>query len=102
VAGFIGSPQMNFIEGAHAQAQGAHCVGIRPEHLQLSNDGPIVGTLRHAELLGNETFAYIDAGELGELTARIEGSVTVQPGESVRLGYRSEALYRFDANGLRI
>jgi multiple sugar transport system ATP-binding protein len=102
VAGFIGSPQMNFIEGTHAQAQGAHCVGVRPEHLQLSNDGPIAGTLRHAELLGNETFAYIDAGALGELTARLEGSVTVQPGESVRLGYRPEHLYRFDANGLRI
>ena len=102
VAGFIGSPQMNFIEGAHAQAQGAHCVGVRPEHLQLSNDGPIAGTLRHAELLGNETFAYIDAGALGELTARVEGSVTVQPGESVRLGYRPEHLYRFDTNGLRI
>jgi multiple sugar transport system ATP-binding protein len=102
VAGFIGSPQMNFIEGAHAQAQGSHCVGVRPEHLQLSNDGPIAGTLRHAELLGNETFAYIDAGVLGELTARVEGSVTVQPGEPVRLGYRPEHLYRFDTNGLRI
>ena len=102
VAGFIGSPQMNFIEGPHAQAQGAHCVGVRPEHLHLANDGPIEGTLRHAELLGNETFAYIDAGPLGELTARVEGSVTVQPGQSLRLGYRSEHLYRFDAAGLRI
>ena len=102
VAGFIGSPQMNFIEGPHAQAQGAHCVGVRPEHLHLAADGPIQGTLRHAELLGNETFAYIDAGPLGELTARVEGTVTVQPGESLCLGYRPEHLYRFDAAGLRI
>jgi multiple sugar transport system ATP-binding protein len=102
VAGFIGSPQMNFIEGPHAQAQGAHCVGIRPEHLRLEAEGPIEGTLRHAELLGNETFAYIDAGALGELTARVDGSVSVQPGESLRLGYRPEHLYRFDAAGLRI
>ena len=102
VAGFIGSPQMNFIEGGHAQAQGAHCVGVRPEHLRLEADGPIEGTLRHAELLGNETFAYIDAGALGELTARVDGSVTVQPGETLRLGYRPEHLYRFDAAGLRL
>jgi multiple sugar transport system ATP-binding protein len=102
VAGFIGSPQMNFIEGPHAQAQGAHCVGVRPEHLRLVADGPITGTLRHAELLGNETFAYIDAGPLGELTARLDGSVAVQPGESLRLGYQPEHLYRFDAAGLRI
>ena len=102
VAGFIGSPQMNFIEGAHAQAQDAHCVGIRPEHLNLQAEGPIAGTLRHAEMLGNETFAYIDAGELGELTARLDGSVSVQPGASVRLGYRPEHLYRFDATGRRL
>ena len=102
VAGFIGSPQMNFMEGAYAQALGAHCVGVRPEHLRLEADGPIEGTLRHAELLGNETFAYIDAGALGELTARVEGTVTVQPGETLRLGYRPEHLYRFDAAGLRL
>jgi multiple sugar transport system ATP-binding protein len=102
VAGFIGSPQMNFIEGAHAQAQGAHCVGVRPEHLHLATDGPIEGTLRHAELLGNETFAYIDAGALGELTARVEGSISAQPGQTLRLGYRPEHLYRFDAAGLRL
>jgi ABC-type sugar transport system ATPase subunit len=102
VAGFIGSPQMNFIEGAHAQALDAHCVGVRPEHLHLAADGPIEGTLRHAEQLGNETFAYIDAGALGELTARVDGSVAVQPGETLRLGYRSEHLYRFDAAGQRI
>ena len=102
VAGFIGSPQMNFIEGAYAQALGAHCVGVRPEHLHLAADGPIEGTLRHAEMLGNETFAYIDAGALGELTARVEGTVTVQPGQSLRLGYLPEHLYRFDAAGQRI
>ncbi len=102
VACFIVSPQMNFIEGPHAQAQGAHCVGVRPEHLRLEAGGPIEGTLRHAEMLGNETFAYVDAGALGELTARVEGTVTVQPGEPVRLGYRPEHLYRFDAAGLRI
>ena len=102
VAGFIGSPQMNFIEGAYAQALGAHCVGVRPEHLHLAADGPIEGTLRHAEQLGNETFAYVDAGVLGELTARVDGSVAVRPGETLRLGHRSEHLYRFDAAGLRL
>lgn len=102
VAGFIGSPQMNFIEGDYAKAHGAHCVGVRPEHLYLATDGPIEGTLRHAELLGNETFAYIDAGALGELTARVDGSVAVDPGQTLRMGYRSEHLYRFDAAGLRI
>jgi multiple sugar transport system ATP-binding protein len=102
VAGFIGSPQMNFMDGAYAQAHGAHCVGVRPEHFELAADGPIEGTLRHAEQLGNETFAYIDAGALGELTARVDGTLDVQPGQSLRLGYRPEHLYRFDSAGQRI
>ncbi|HCO54497.1 MAG TPA: sugar ABC transporter ATP-binding protein, partial [Pelagibacterium sp.] len=33
VAGFIGSPKMNFIEGAEAKKFDAHTIGIRPEHL---------------------------------------------------------------------
>ena len=102
VASFIGSPQMNFMEGAYAQQFGAQTVGVRPEHLRIDAAGPLEGTLRHAEQLGNETFAYVDAGPLGDLTARIDGSITVEPGERLRLGYQPEHLYRFDAAGLRI
>lgn len=36
VAGFIGSPKMNFIEGQIAEEFGCHTLGIRPEHLELS------------------------------------------------------------------
>jgi multiple sugar transport system ATP-binding protein len=36
VAGFIGSPKMNFITGPWAHAQGAQTVGIRPEHISLT------------------------------------------------------------------
>ncbi len=102
VAGFIGSPQMNFVEGSFAKAFGAHCVGLRPEHLRVVQDGQIEGTLRHAELLGNETFAYVDAGPLGELTARLDGSITVAPGERLTLGFQQEHLYRFDEAGRSI
>lgn len=102
VAGFIGSPQMNFVEGPFAKAFGAHCVGLRPEHLRVVQDGQIEGMLRHAELLGNETFAYVDAGPLGELTARLDGSITVAPGERLKLGFQQEHLYRFDEAGRSI
>src|ERR687892_1864015 len=58
VAGFIGSPQMNFLE---AQALGApgKTLGIRPEHLELSREaGAIPGTISHVEHLGGETNVY--------------------------------------------
>ncbi|MGQ0710057.1 MAG: ABC transporter ATP-binding protein [Rhodoferax sp.] len=101
VAGFIGSPQMNFLGGAFAQSLGAHTVGLRPEHLRVDAQGPLSGTLRHAEQLGNETFAYVQIPDLGDVTVRTEGTAPWQPGSSVQLGFAPEHLYRFDAQGRR-
>ena len=39
VAGFIGSPKMNLIEGAPAAKHGAKTIGVRPEHMNISTDG---------------------------------------------------------------
>jgi multiple sugar transport system ATP-binding protein len=102
VAGFIGSPQMNFVGGDFARRYGAATVGLRPEHMKVNADGPIHGTLKHFEQLGNETFAYIDAGAMGEMTARIEGNMDLHTGQSIAMGFGAEHLYKFDAAGKRI
>ena len=99
VAGFIGSPQMNFLGGELARQHGATTVGLRPEHIKVVAGGSLHGTLRHAEMMGNETFAYVDAGELGEITARMDGTLELRPGERVELGFDAQHLYRFDADG---
>jgi len=99
VAGFIGSPQMNFLGGELARQHGATTVGLRPEHIKVVAGGSLHGTLRHAEMMGNETFAYVDAGELGEITARMDGTLELRPGERVELGFDAHHLYRFDADG---
>ena len=39
VAGFIGSPKMNFITGEAAQQRGAATIGVRPEHLKVEREG---------------------------------------------------------------
>lgn len=102
VAGFIGSPQMNFITGALAASYGATTVGLRPEHLTPEAGGNIKGHLKHAEKLGNETFAYVDAGPMGEITARLDGTLSSMPGDPIELGFAPEHLYRFGANGRRL
>jgi multiple sugar transport system ATP-binding protein len=38
VAGFIGSPQMNLIQGTEAEKRGAKTIGVRPEHVRASHD----------------------------------------------------------------
>jgi len=102
VAGFIGSPQMNFINGEFAGRYDATTLGIRPEHLSVETDGPIKGTLKHAEKLGNETFAYVNAGDLGDVTARVDGTLALEPGNAITLGFAQEHLYRFDSQGQRL
>ena len=102
VAGFIGSPQMNFITGEFARKRGATTVGVRPEHLFVAADGEITGVLRHSEKLGNETFAYVNAGDVGDVTVRVDGTLVLEPGESIALGFRPEHLYRFDEAGKSI
>ncbi len=99
VAGFIGSPQMNFISGDFAGLHKATTVGLRPEHLTVETDGAIKGTLKHAEKLGNETFAYVVAGAMGEITARVDGTLALEPGDAIALGFAPEHLYRFDSAG---
>ena len=39
VAGFIGSPKMNFIEGSEAQSRNTHTLGIRPDHIDVLETG---------------------------------------------------------------
>ena len=102
VAGFIGSPQMNFITGDFARKHGATTVGVRPEHLFVSGSGEIQGVLRHSEKLGNETFAYVNAGDLGDITVRVDGTLVLEPGEAITLGFAPEHLYRFDEAGKTI
>jgi multiple sugar transport system ATP-binding protein len=99
VAGFIGSPQMNFMNGDFAGKHSATTVGLRPEHLRVQAGGAIQGTLRHAEQLGNETFAYVNAGALGEITARMDGTLALAPGSTIELGFNAENLYKFDSAG---
>ena len=102
VAGFIGSPQMNFITGEFARKHGATTVGVRPEHLFVAADGEIKGLLRHSEKLGNETFAYVNAGDVGDITVRVDGTLVLEPGEAISLGFAPEHLYRFDEAGKSI
>jgi multiple sugar transport system ATP-binding protein len=100
VAGFIGSPKMNFIEGAEAKKFDAHTIGIRPEHLAVSKEGGIwSGTVKVSEHLGSDTFFHIDVAGIGTLTARAAGDVPFKHGETVTLAPQDGRIYKFDASG---
>jgi multiple sugar transport system ATP-binding protein len=103
VAGFIGSPKMNLLNGEIAGKFGASTIGIRPEHLAASRDrGDWQGVVQVAEHLGSDTFLYIDADKLGRVTARAPGELALIAGDKVGLTPRPDRIHRFDADGKAI
>jgi multiple sugar transport system ATP-binding protein len=100
VAGFIGSPRMNFLNGGTAGEYGAATIGIRPEHLAVNAmENGWDGTVSAAEHLGSDTFIYVDADARGTLTARCIGEMRLKAGDHVRLSPDPARLHRFDTDG---
>ncbi len=130
VAGFIGSPAMNLLQGKvdasgaglelagamlpiagalPAAAPGTSLIaGLRPEDLALQGTAGTAGraTLRArlelVEPVGNETFLHLRYGSAA-LTARIPPQDVPTPGSDVTLAFRPERLHLFDAaSGARL
>ena len=117
VAGFIGSPAMNVVEGVPVPGglrlgcgtiwpapPGAAALGIRPEHLRPVEAGAGTGVaaeLQVVERLGSDTNLFCEAPEVGPLLARVHGDVDLRPGETVTLAPQADRLHPFDADGRR-
>ncbi len=114
VAGFIGSPTMNFIpvtvQGTTAKASGFDIelptapgvergvLGIRPEALtEHPRDGHSGMDLKVevTEVLGADQFVYGTVGG-DAITARVDPNLKVSPGDRVRLGIDMRRLHLFD------
>ncbi|MCV2448183.1 ABC transporter ATP-binding protein [Paracoccus sp. DMF] len=103
VAGFIGSPNMNFIEGEPAARLSAHAIGVRPEHFAMSTtEGLLAGTVGVAEHLGSDTFLHIDLDNGPHIVARAAGEFPVHHGDRIFLTPQEGRVYRFDQNGLAL
>ncbi len=103
VAGFIGSPKMNFLSNAEVEKYDAHTIGVRPEHLSLSKEeGLWQGTIGVAEHLGSDTFLYVTTKNGNQLTVRGAGDLELHHGDTVYLSAESDKIYRFDKDGQAI
>ncbi|WP_299484159.1 sn-glycerol-3-phosphate ABC transporter ATP-binding protein UgpC [uncultured Roseibium sp.] len=125
VASFIGSPSMNLLDGrietsdvggVQISVSGTLLdlpgfselelgrkvrVGVRPEHLQLSESG-LPATVRVVEPTGPEIHVVFQFGA-GEMTAVFRERHALSTGDQVHLGIDTDHFHLFDAdNGLRI
>ncbi|MEM7438513.1 MAG: sn-glycerol-3-phosphate ABC transporter ATP-binding protein UgpC [Pseudomonadota bacterium] len=115
VAGFIGSPPMNFLAGSakdgavHVPALGRDLttaaalpsagtdviVGLRPEHLSITEGDSLQVT--HAEVLGGVAYAYVEAPSGEKLVIEDRSERTIQAGTKVGVEFADERVFLFDA-----
>ncbi|MBH0238091.1 ABC transporter ATP-binding protein [Methylobrevis albus] len=124
VAGFLGSPKMNFVETAVQSADatgvtvglpGGHSIkiaakparvakgdrvtlGVRAEHLVVDPAGALVGRADVVEHLGGEVLAYVDIGG-SMVVAKLPGHDRIVVGDPVSLAIRDGGAILFDAKG---
>lgn len=127
VAGFIGSPKMNFLKGQLIEIGEGKCkvklntgdvitacvdaskaavgdkveLGIRPEHLvpvdHSNATSRLSGTVQVAEHLGAESFVYMDV-DGEDFTVKATAEIPVEAGDQLEVGIPAEACYLFDQN----
>lgn len=120
VAGFIGSPPMNFFDGQlagnggglefHAddgwkirfpaptkgQPSGSVILGLRPEHIVLDPTGDIEARLERVERGGAENLFYLSAGG-NPFILRSPDGLSLKPGDSVRARFEMRHARFFDS-----
>jgi len=118
VAGFLGTPTMNFIsvkvDGRTLKLEDGRSLelpappntatlGVRPQSLVVGTDGVRFGEVEVdvVERLGAESFALCRGGKQ-PLTALMRADHQVKPGHAAPLAITGEGIHYFDAQGVRI
>ena len=127
VAGFIGSPKMNFIDARLAgrdgesitvtapgafdlalPARSAHrldgdrvVLGIRPEHVVIGDSG-VPMQISLTEQLGGNTVLYGSMGEQQSMVVQVVGQSPIKRGDTVRLQFPLDHCHAFDAGGVAL
>ena len=131
VAGFIGSPRMNFIPaqvvgveaaqvmvrlpatgetlavaagGCRLQAGQGVTLGIRPEHLDLAdgNSSALTREVVLVERLGEQTYVHLDEPGGQPLVAKAPGNASINRGDRLRFGVAPACAYLFDQDGIAL
>ena len=111
-ASFIGTPPMNLLSVALADgkpviAGSAGCpvpgpvcaectLGIRPEHVQVTEDGPWQAEVLSMEYLGADSVLACSLGQQ-QIAVQVAGNPGFKPGHKIRLSFAADALHYFEA-----
>jgi multiple sugar transport system ATP-binding protein len=101
VAGFIGSPKMNFLTGSFAEAYKCATLGVRSEHIEIGEPGTGKwdGKVVHVEDLGSDHFLFVDIGSDEPVIVRRQGKQAGSLGRQVSITPVEASVHRFDKDG---
>jgi ABC-type sugar transport system ATPase subunit len=125
VAGFIGSPKMNFVKGevraieaggvavalpgggvvtARVEGEGLAAgapvtLGFRPEHVDLAAEGPIAGEIDVVEQLGESHLTYVRLADGTQVTVRADGDAPVRARMQTHVAVDGAVCHLFRADG---
>jgi multiple sugar transport system ATP-binding protein len=119
VAGFFGTPTMNFISGKreshHGRAMFRSAYGVQPldlparpgdaedvvfgvraEHV-VTGRGDATGKVKLVEPLGDASLVFFDYGGEALMVAKVAPETTIAPGDSIAFGFDTARCHLFDA-----
>jgi len=106
VAGFIGSPKMNFLDCSSLPEEikklspkGATTFGIRPEHLRIQDENTLSLQVKTVEQLGSDSYLYGETIDKQEISIKLNSQTTIKGGESVKVGFSQSDTHWFNEKG---
>ncbi|MGO4525970.1 ABC transporter ATP-binding protein [Microvirga sp. 2MCAF35] len=128
VAGFIGSPKMNFLPAtvtavtdaattiqlaggaslsvpvrpSRQKVGDAVTLGVRPEHMRLAGEGEVAGEVMVVERLGGETFLYAQVNDGTMLIVQADGEIPTSVHERIAIKLDPVTCHLFDGDGVAI
>ena len=109
VAGFIGSPKMNFLDCSSLPEEikklsprGATTFGIRPEHLRIQDENTLSLKVKTVEQLGSDSYLYGETIDKQEISIKLNSQTTIKGGESVKVGFCQSDTHWFNEKGVSL
>ena len=125
VAGFIGSPKMNFMNvksinkddeinlkseslniksSVDLEVDENYTLGIRPEHIYIceKNESDLEVTVDYSEQLGSETYFYCQGEGIKQLIVHHTGQYKINKGEELYLRFKRDSVHLFEENGMSV
>ena len=109
VAGFIGSPRMNFLEFESLPndiksfaPSNSNVFGIRPEHLYIGNEHSLKLIIKNVEQLGSDSYLYGETVSNQNLSIKLNPQTDIKVNSEIDISFEKENAHWFNKDGISI